>query len=153
MAQTITSLLLGLTIPLAIIAIGLGAVSVIRAALLMRHAEPLRRSPLAEKFAFFLCAPCATAAVLMAAGSLKYGSLVVFTAALLQLAFAAAGLAFYFTSRRPMSEAFAAMAMGIFAILTGFSVGGLIAPLAVAMGVLANHHLRVERRSAGINDR
>jgi hypothetical protein len=82
----------------------------------------------------------------MAVGQIRGGNYIVLSIALVQLAFAAAGLAFYFTSRRPLSEAFAAIAMGIFSILTGFSVGALIAPFAVAMGVLASHHLRLERR-------
>lgn len=144
--QQITSVLVGLTIPLAAIAIALGGIAVLRATLLMKHSEPMRRSPIAERFAMFLCAPCATVAVMMAAGSIRGGNYVVLSAALLQLAFAAAGLALYFTSRSPLSEAFAAIAMGIFTILTGFSIGVFIAPFAVAMGVLASHHLRLERR-------
>lgn len=147
--REIVSVLLGLTIPLAAVAIGLGAFSLGRAWLLMKKSVPLRRSPVAERFAMFLCAPCATVAALMVAGSVQNGNYVVLSAALVQLVFAAAGLALYFTTRRPLSEAFAAIAMGIFAILTGFSVGVYIAPFAVAMGVLANHHLRLERRGEG----
>lgn len=93
-----------------------------------------------------LCALCATVALMMAVGSIRGGNYVVLSAALMQLAFAGAGLALYFTSRRPLSEAFAAIAMGIFTILTGFSIGVFIAPFAVGMGVLASHHLRLERR-------
>jgi hypothetical protein len=63
------------------------------------------------------------------------------------LVFAGAGVGLYFTSRRPLSEALAAVAMGIFAILSGFSIGVYVAPFALAMGVLASHHLRIERRS------
>ncbi len=144
--RDIAATLVGLTIPLAAVAIALGAFSVGRAWLLMRKAAPLRRSPAAERFAMFLCALCATVAVLMIAGALKDSSYGLIPFALIQLAFAAAGLALYFTSRRPLSEAFAAIAIGIFAVLTGFSVGVYIAPFAVAMGVLASHHLRVERR-------
>lgn len=147
MLQTATSTLVGLTIPLALIAIALGGVAVIRATILMKHSERLRRSPVAERFAMFLCAPCATVAALMIAGSVKDGNYIVFSAALLQLGFAAAGLGLYFTARRPLSEAFAAIAMGIFSILSGFSIGVYIAPFALAMGVLASHHLRIERRS------
>ncbi|MBA2688327.1 MAG: hypothetical protein H0U64_09530 [Gemmatimonadaceae bacterium] len=153
--RDIAATLVGLTIPLAAVAIALGAFSAGRAWLLLRKAAPLRRSPTAERFAMLLCALCATVAVLMFAGSVRGGNYVVLSAALIQLAFAAAGLALYSTSRRPFSEAFAAIAMGIFAILTGFSVGAYIAPFAVAMGVLANHHLRVERRHErieGVND-
>ncbi len=138
--------LLGLTIPLGAVAIALGAFSLGRALLLMKKNAILRRSPVAERFAMFLCAPCATVAALTIISSIKGANYVVLSAALIQLAFATAGLALYFTSRRPLSEAFAAIAMGIFAILTGFSVGAYVAPLAVAMGVLANHHLRLERR-------
>ncbi len=142
----IAAAFLGLTIPLGAVAIGLGAFSVGRAWLLMKKSVPMRRSAAAERFAMFLCAPCATVAVLTLISSAKDPSGFVIAAALAQLAFAAAGLALYFTSRRPLSEAFAAIALGIFAIITGFSMGAYIAPLAVAMGVLANHHLRVERR-------
>lgn len=144
--QQITSVLIGLTIPLASIAIALGGVAVIRGMLLIKRLEPTRRSPAAERFAMGLCALCATVAVMMAASSIKGGNYVVLSAAIAQLAFAAAGLALYFTSGRPLSEAFAAIAMGIFTILTGFSTGVFIAPFAVAMGVLASHHLRLERR-------
>lgn len=95
-----------------------------------------------------LCAACATVAVLMTGGAVKDGNYGLIPFALILLAFAAAGLVLYFTSRRALTEAFAAIAMGIFAILTGFSVGAYIAPFAVAMGVLANNHLRAERRIA-----
>ena len=147
MVQSLTSTLLGLTIPIAVVAIALGGIALIRASLLLMHGERLRRSATAERFAMFLCAPCATVAALMIAGSVKGGNYVILSFALVQLAFAAAGLALYFTSRRPLSEAFAAIAMGIFAILSGFSVGVYIAPFALAMGVLASHHLRIERRT------
>lgn len=148
----IAATLLGLTIPLGAVAITLGAFSAGRAWLLMKRNTPMRRSPSAERFAMFLCAPCATVAALTVMGSVRGGHYIVVSAALVQLAFATAGLALYFTSRRPLSEAFAAIAMGVFAILTGFSIGAYIAPLAVAMGVLASHHLRVERRLE-LNDR
>lgn len=144
--NNLAAILLGLTIPLAAVAIVLGVFSGGRAWLLMRKSTPFRRSEAAERLAIFLCALCATLAVLMIGGALKDGYFGLIPFALIQLAFAAGGLAFYFTSRRPLSEACAAIAMGVFAILTGFSVGGYIAPFAVAMGVLANHHLRPERR-------
>lgn len=142
----IATTLLGLTIPLGAVAIALGAFSAGRAWLLMKKSGPMRRSSGAERFAMFLCAPCATVAVLAIVSATKDPDAFVISAALLQLTFALAGLVVYFTSKRPLSEAFAAIAMGIFAILTGFSIGAYIAPLAVAMGVLANHHLRLERR-------
>lgn len=144
--EQLTSILIGLSIPLAAVAIALGGFAVLRATILMKHSEPMRRSPVAERFAMSVCALCATVAVMMAAGSIRGGNYVVLSAALVQLAFAAAGLALYFTARRPLSEAFAAIAMGIFTILTGFSIGPILAPFAVAMGVLASHHLRLERR-------
>jgi hypothetical protein len=145
--QLVISTLLGLTIPIAIVSIALGAIAVIRATLVLRRGERLRRSPVAERIAMFLCAPCATVAVLMLAGSVEGRNYVVLSIALVQLAFAAAGLALYFTSKRPFAEAFAAIAMGIFAILSGFSIGVFVAPFALAMGVLASHHLRLERRT------
>lgn len=146
--QTITSTLLGLTIPLGAIAIVLGLVAAIRGWMAIARNQVLRRSPVAERVAMFLCAVCGTAAVLALFGAIRNDASYILVAALfVQLAFAGAGLATYFTHRRPLAEAFAAIAMGIFSILTGFSVGSLIAPFAVAMGVLATHHLRVERRA------
>ena len=145
--QTITSTLLGLTLPLAGIAMVLGAVAAVRGWLAMHRGQYLRRSPVAERIALFVCALCATAAALSLFGALRAdASSILIVALLVQFAFSAAGLAVYFTSRRALAEAFAAVAMGIFSILTGFSVGSLLAPFAVAMGVLATHHLRVERR-------
>ncbi len=140
--------LVGLTIPLAAVAIALGVFSAGRAWLLLHRSVRLRRSAAAEKFALFLCAACATVGVLMIVGAFRDGSAGVALFGLIQLAFAATGLALYFTARRPLSEAFAAIGMGTFAILTGFSVGAYVAPFAVAMGVVANHHLRAERRIA-----
>ena len=145
--QSVTSTLVGLTIPIAAVAIALGAIALIRAAILMNHGERLRRSPAAERVAMFLCAACATTATLMTAEALRDGNRVVSLFAIAQLASAAAGLGFYSTSRRPLSEGFAAIAMGFFAILGAFSIGVFISPFALAMGVLASHHLRVERRS------
>jgi hypothetical protein len=145
--ETLTSTLLGLTIPIAVGAIALGVIAMIRASLLMNHGMGLRRSPVTERFAMFICAVCATVAALMTAGALRDGNYVVASLAFALLVFAGAGVGLYFTSRRPLSEALAAVAMGIFAILSGFSIGVYVAPFALALGVLASHHLRIERRS------
>lgn len=145
--RDIQATLLGLTIPLGAVAIALGAYSAVRAMLLVRKGAQLRRSQTAERVAMLVCAACATAAALMAFGGIQGRNYIVLAAALVQLAFAAAGVAFYFTVRRPLCESFAAIAMGIFSILTGFSVGAYIAPFAVAMGVLGRQHSREERRA------
>lgn len=143
----VTSILVGLTIPFAVVAIGLGTIAFFRAVMLMKHPVPLRRSPAAERFAMFLCGFCVTAGIAMAADAVRGANYPALSLAALQIVFAAAGLALYFTRRRPLSEALAAMAIGVFTILTGFSLGAYVAPFTVAMGVLANHHLRLERRT------
>lgn len=147
MVQSISSILLGLTFPIAGLAIGLGIVAIIRATIVMSRGQRLRRSPTAEKVAMFLCAACATVAVMMIYGALQGRNYVVLCLALVQLAFAVGGLVLSSTARRPLSEGFAAIAMGMFAILTGFSIGSLVAPFALGIGVLASHHLSLERRT------
>jgi hypothetical protein len=144
--QGIQSTLLGLTFAMGPVAIALGAFSAGRALLLTRNGAQLRRSAVAERLAMVLCALCATVAVLMLSRGIRDANSFVLTVEGVLLAFAVAGLAAYFTSRRPLCEAFAAIAMGVLALLTGFSIGPYIAPFALAMGVLASHHSRIERR-------
>lgn len=147
--STVGLWLLGLTIPLGSVAIAAGAVSAVRAHSAVRKRQRLRRNAVTERVALFACAMGGAAALTLLIRGVPEIHWMLVAVALTLLALCATGIASYFNPARHLVEPMAAIALGAFSIVTGFSVGALIAPFAVAMGVLANMHSRVERRLEG----
>lgn len=145
-AESMRTFLVGLTIPLAAIAIVLGLVSLVRVIKLLRRGQPVRHSGVAQRIALFALSASGIPGAVIMTRALIDGAFVIAAIGAAQFALSLGGIAAYFTAQRPATEAFAAIALGVFAIVTGFSIGALIAPFAVAMGVLANMHSRLERR-------
>jgi hypothetical protein len=118
----------------------LGAIAAILAALRLRRGQVRDEYFGWDVFALIVSVISLLTSLLILRGVLETHNLIVGGIASLQLVFSVAAIAAYRTRWRSLTEGLGAIALGIFSFLTGFSIGFLVLPFAVALGVAAVHH-------------
>ena len=93
-----------------------------------------------DVYALIVSAIGALTALLVIRGVLETHNLYVGAIAAVQLAVSVAAIVLFRTRWRPLTQGLGAIALGIFSFLTGFSIGLLVLPFAVALGAAAIHN-------------
>jgi asparagine N-glycosylation enzyme membrane subunit Stt3 len=121
-------------------AIVAGLIAAYRDAVLVASGRSRRSYVRWERFGLVTAIVCVPSAIFIIHNSLNGFGPIVLAMGLAQLVFGLAAILSFATRWRPLVEALAAVAIGVFSIITLFSIGILLTPFAIALGISAFSH-------------
>ncbi len=120
-----------------IAAVVLGAIAIVSAAVNRFDGRNVRASPTARNFALCVAIACLILGGYMLSNARSRFPLIVPVLCGIQIVTAVTAIIAWCSRWRPLTEGAATISLGIFSILTGFSIGIFFLPVALAMGVAA----------------
>ena len=133
-------------------ALAAGVVATFREAMLVRSGRSGAESRFWQRASVIVAVGCVVMALVGIAGPIARQSAAVLQLAMAQLAFGVAALVVFGTRWRPMVDGLAAIALGIFSILSGFSIGFFTIWIALVLGIAALiHSIPSQGRPIGVN--
>jgi hypothetical protein len=119
----------------------LGLIAVVLGALRVRRSAGDERAHAGWlMFGLIASVVSAAAALLVLYGVTQDGNAIVGAIAAIQLMVSVLAIVLFRTRWRPLTEGLAAVALGIFSFLSGFSIGMLVLPVAAVLGSVAVNH-------------
>ena len=135
-----------------VMAAAAGVVASFREAMLVRSGRSGADSVIWQLASLVIALGCMVMAIVMLPGAMERQQALVVRLAAAELVFGVAALVVFGTRWRPMVEGLAAIALGIFSFLSGFSIGFFTIWIALALGMAALIHSIPSRgRPARVN--
>jgi hypothetical protein len=135
-----------------VMAVAAGVVASFREAMLVRNGRTKRDSLFWQGASLIIAVGCVVMALVIIPGPIARQNALIGRLATAELVFGVGALMVFGTRWRPMTEGLAAIALGIFSFLSGFSIGFFTWWVALLLGIVALIHSSPPRsRPVGVN--